>query len=629
VNVGAAHGKQTAILPSRRMANEAETTADFKERKRGKTMFAWFAATLRQYPEIAIFLVLALGYYFGKFTFKGIGLGSVTATLLAGVLIGQIGITVSQPLKAFVFLMFLFAVGYGVGPQFVRGVAKDGLPQAIFAAIQCVFCLLVPVAIVKFVGYDLGYGAGLYSGSQTISAAMGLSTDAINRLGLPPEQAKAMLDSMPIAYAVTYMFGTVGSALVIALLGPVLLRINLPAACKDYEEKQGGTKEFGGAGTAWHRWVVRAFRVRPGGIVSGLRAIEAEALIPDSRVFVLRVRHADGTIEEATADTVLREGEVVAVAGARDVLVNVFGTAAKAEGVLAGAKVITAAMSGSGDVSEVYPPKEVDDPELLSMPVESIDVYVTNKAVDGKTLTELAQSPGARGVFLKKITRGAVATSIPILPNTKIYRGDILSIVGRSSDTAATIKLLGVADRPTDVADVCFIGTSIAIGALVGSLVLKIGGVPITLSTAGGALIAGLVAGWLRSVRPTFGRIPSSTVWFMNSVGLNIFIAIVGISAGPGFVNGLKTQGIGLFLWGAVATTVPLILGMFMAKYIFRFHDALTLGIVSGSRTTTASLGLVCDMGKSQVPALGYTVTYAVGNTFLTIWGMVLILLLK
>ena len=165
----------------------------------------WFAQTLRQYPEIAIFLVLALGYYFGKFTFRGIGLGSVTATLLAGVLIGQLGIAISQPLKATVFLMFLFAVGYGVGPQFVRGIAKDGVPQAIFSVVQCLFCLLVPYAIVKIVGYNLGYGAGLYSGSQTISAAMGLSTDAINRLGLPVEQAKALLDSMPVAYAVSYM----------------------------------------------------------------------------------------------------------------------------------------------------------------------------------------------------------------------------------------------------------------------------------------------------------------------------------------------------------------------------------------------------------------------------------------
>jgi putative transport protein len=166
-------------------------------------------------------------------------------------------------------------------------------------------------------------------------------------------------------------------------------------------------------------------------------------------------------------------------------------------------------------------------------------------------------------------------------------------------------------------------------GALIGSLTLKIKGVPLTLSTAGGALVAGIVGGWLRSVRPSFGRIPSPTVWFMNSVGLNIFIAVVGISAGPSFVNGLKTQGIGLFLWGALATTLPLVFGLFIAKYLFRFHDALTLGIVSGARTTTASLGLVCDQAKSQVPALGYTVTYAVGNTLLTIWGMIIIMLLS
>ena len=562
----------------------------------------WFAGTLRHYPEIAIFLTLAFGYYFGKFTFKGIGLGSVTATLLAGVVIGQLGITISTPLKATVFLMFLFAVGYGVGPQFVRGVAKDGLPQAIFTVVQCVLCLLVPVAIVKIVGYNLGYAAGLYSGSQTISAAMGLSTDAINRLGLAGDQVKTMLDSMPVAYAVTYIFGTMGSAIVIALLGPALLRIDLVAACKDYEEKHGGGSKGpgGGSDSAWHRWEMRAFRVQQGGRAAGLRADQAEGLIPDARVFVQRVRRG-GVIEDATADTVLQEGDVVAFAGAREVLVKVL----RATGT------------------------EVEDPELLSVPVEGVDVLVTNKAVDGKTLAELAQLPASRGVFLRKITRGATGTAIPIFRDTQINRGDILTVVGRTQDTNAIAKLVGVADRPTDVADVAFIGAAITIGALIGALVLKVGGVPLTLSTAGGALIAGLVFGWLRSVRPLFGRIPSPTVWFMNSVGLNIFIAVVGISAGPGFVNGVRTQGISLFLWGALATTLPLVFGMFIGKYIFRFHDALLLGIVSGARTTTASLGLVCDIGKSQVPALGYTVTYAVGNTLLTIWGMILIMLLS
>jgi putative transport protein len=583
----------------------------------------WLFSTLKQYPEIAIFLTLGIGYYFGKFTFKGIGLGAVTATLLAGVLIGQIGITIAQPLKATVFLMFLFAVGYAVGPQFVRGVARDGVPQALFSAVQCLLSLLIPVAIAKAAGYDLGYAAGLYSGSQTISAAMGLSTDAINRTGLAVDQAKALIDSMPVAYAVTYMFGTMGSAIVIAVLGPKLLGINLEAACKDYEQKQGGVKELGGPGTAWRRWEARAYRVLPGGAAAGLSVSEAEtrvaqvefaspaggvqvlerkavAMASATRLFVLRLRR-NGKIEDATADTVLAEGDVVAVAGSRDALVSLLGPNAL----------------------------EVEDRELLAMPIEGVDVLVSNKAVDGKTLSELVQMPEARGIFLRKITRGATATDIPILPTTTVDRGDVLTIVGRTQDTNKAIKLLGVADRATDVTDMAFVGAFVVIGALIGSVVLNVGGVPLTLSTAGGALIAGIIGGWLRSVRPSFGRIPSPTIWFMNSVGLNIFIAIVGISAGPGFVNGLKTQGVGLFLWGALATTVPLIIGMFIAKYVFRFHDALTLGIVSGSRTTTASLGLVCDQAKSQVPALGYTVTYAVGNTLLTIWGMVLIILLS
>ena len=562
-------------------------------------MMNWFFETLKQYPEIAIFLTLALGYYFGKFTFKGIGLGAVTATLLAGVLIGQLGIKISQPLKAFSFLMFLFAVGYGVGPQFVRGIAKDGLPQAIYSVVQCVLSLASVVVIAKLVGYDLGYSAGLYAGSQTISASMGLATDAINRLGMEADKAKAALDAMPIAYAVSYMFGTVGSAIVIAIIGPKLLGIDLVAACKDYEEKQGGEKELGGPGTAWTRFALRAYKVQSGGKAAGLRVAEAESLVPDARLFILRIRRGD-EIMDATADIVLEEGDVVAVAGKREVLVKLLANAV-----------------------------EVDDKELLAVPVEGVDVLVTKKDVDGKTLEELATRPAARGVFLRKITRGVTATDIPILPRTEINRGDLLTLVGRTEDIAAATKMLGVADRPTDITDMAFVGAAIVIGALIGALVFKVAGVPLTLSTAGGALIAGIVGGWLRSVRPSFGRIPTPTVWFMNSVGLNIFIAIVGISAGPGFVNGLKTQGVGLFLWGAVATTVPIILGMFTAKYIFRFHDALNLGIISGARTTTASLGLVCDQAKSQIPALGYTVTYAVGNTLLTIWGMVIIMLLK
>ncbi len=563
-------------------------------------MIDWFVQTLKSYPEIAVFLSLAAGYYFGSFTYKGLGLGAVTATLIAAVIIGQLGITVSGPLKPTFFLMFLFAIGYGVGPQFVRGIAQDGIPQALFAVVVCVFCLAAAYIGAKLAGYDIGSAAGLYAGATTISASMGLATDAINRLGLSPEESKKLLDAMPVAYAVTYIFGTVGSAIILALIGPALLGIDLETACKRYEEKHGGKTEPGGPGTAWHRFELRAFRIKDDGLVVGKTVQEAEALLPEHRVFIERIRRS-GKIMEATIDAVIQAGDVLAVAGRREVLVKLIG--ARAE--------------------------EVDDRELLAVPTEGVDVYVTSKDVDGKTLTQLAKSPWARGVFLRKITRGATATDIPILPNTQLQRGDIVTLVGRTQDIAAATKRLGYPDRATDVADVAFIGAAITIGALLGALVYKIGSVPLTLSTSGGVLIAGLFFGWLRSVRPTFGRIPSSTVWFMNSVGLNVFIAVVGISSGPGFVAGLQQLGFSLFLWGVFVTTLPLILAMYVGKYLFRFDDAIVLGCCSGARTTTASLGMINDIAKSQIPGLGYTVTYAVGNTLLTIWGMVLVILLS
>ncbi|WP_312403535.1 aspartate-alanine antiporter [Rhizobium sp.] len=562
-------------------------------------MVDWFVNTLRTYPEIAIFLSLGLGYYFGSFTYKGLGLGAVTATLIAAVLIGQLGITISPPLKSTFFLMFLFAIGYGVGPQFVRGIAKDGIPQAIFAAVVCLFCLGSAYFGALIAGYDIGSAAGLYAGSQTISASMGLATDAINRLGLPPEQSKAMLDAMPVAYAVTYIFGTVGSAIVLALIGPSLLGIDLEAECKRYELEHGGKKALGGAGTAWHHYELRAYRVKEGGRAAGLTVLEAERMLPSERVFIERIRR-DGRVQDATVDTVIAAGDILAVAGRREILVDLIGSVAE----------------------------EINDQELLAVPAGGVDVFVTNKAVDGKTLAELASMPLARGVFLRKIVRGATATEIPILPNTQVQRGDILTIVGRTQDTAAATKALGRPDAQTDIADVAFIGAAIAIGALIGAMTYKVGSVPLTLSTSGGALISGLFFGWLRSVRPTFGRIPSPTVWFMNSVGLNVFIAVVGISSGPGFVAGLQQLGFSLFLWGVMVTTVPLILAMYVGKYVFRFHPAILLGCCSGARTTTASLGMINDRAKSQIPGLGYTVTYAVGNTLLTIWGMVLVLLL-
>src|SRR5215469_5260772 len=236
----------------------------------------WFVETLRENPEIAIFLALALGFLIGGFRLGKFTLGNVTGVLVAGVLIGQLNITISPNVKSVFFLMFLFAVGYSVGPQFFRGLKSDGLPQVYFAVIQCVACLLAVFIAAKLAGYNIGQAAGLLSGACTISAVLGVASGTMGQLGLTPDQLKANLDAMPVAYAVTYLFGTAGSAWFLASIGPKLLRVDLAKECAAYEAKMGGQLDEGGM-SAYRRLTTRAYDVNPGSKWAGKTVREFEA----------------------------------------------------------------------------------------------------------------------------------------------------------------------------------------------------------------------------------------------------------------------------------------------------------------------------------------------------------------
>jgi len=559
-------------------------------------IWQWIVDTLRSYPELAIFLALAVGFWIGPKKLAGFSLGNVTATLLAAVAIGQFGIAVPGPIKSTFFLLFLFAVGYGVGPQFFRGLGKEGPKQILFSVIVLALCLLVPLVCARMAGLDLGYAVGLYAGSQTISASIGVASDQITRLGLSAEQAKAYLDAIPIGYAVTYIFGTIGSAIVLAQIGPKLIGVDLPAACAEYEKQMGGGQVGQDAGvfSAYRQVEVRAYRIDAS---SGLTGKPVREIFPGLRIFVERIRRGDRIID-ADADSVLEPGDVVSFSGPRAALVE--------------------------QVEAVVP--EVEDRGLLEFPVTMVDVFIRSKAVNGKTLREIADLPETRGIYLRKITRSMV--EIPVLPETEILRGDILTIAGSTQHVNAAVGLLGHADRPVESTDLAVVSAGIVIGGLIGALTYMAGGVPISLSTSGGALLAGLVLGYLRTVHPTFGNIPGPSLWLMNTLGLNIFIAIVGISAGPGFVSGLQQVGLSLFLWGMVATTIPLVVAVLLGHYVFKFHPAILFGVCAGVRTTTAALGMIQEAARSKVPALGYGMPYAIGNTLLTIFGMVIVLML-
>ena len=561
-------------------------------------MLDYIAQTLRANPQLAIFFTLAVGYYVGAIRFGSFTLGAVTGTLLAGILIGQLGIDISGQVKSIFFIMFLFAVGFGVGPQFVRGIATDGAPQALFAVVVSALCLAAVYIASIVSGYGPGLAAGLLAGAQTISASIGLATDAINTSGLTPEQAKAELDLIPVAYAITYLFGTVGTGWILAFLGPKILNVDIAAECARYEREMSGGAPSAGFISARRPRELRAFRIRANGKAMGMTVAQAERLVDGERIFIEGIRSGD-TIISVTPETVLKTGDIVAVSGKREVLVN---------------------QLGEGD--------ELDDRELLDVPVESVDVLLTAKELDGMTLAKAADLPYSRGVFLNSIRRGSAAVNIPVLAQTKLNRGDILRVSGTKANVQRFVDAAGFADRPVTVTNMVLVGLAILVGGLIGAYVLPIGGVPITLSTSGGALIAGIFVGWLRTVKPQIGNVPQPTLWFMNSVGLNVFIAIVGISSGPTFIAGRQQAGFGIFFWGIFATGMPMILAPLIGKYIFRFDPAINLGCCGGARTSTASVAMVGEVAKSDVPMLGYTVPYAVSNTLLTLWGLVIVLLI-
>jgi putative transport protein len=559
-------------------------------------IWEWFVGTLRSNPELALFLALAVGFWIGPKKVAGFNLGNVTATLLTAIAIGQIGIEVPGPIKSTFFLLFLFAVGYGVGPQFFRGLSKDGPKQILFSVIVLSLCLLTPYVCARMAGLDVGYAVGLYAGSQTISASIGVATDQMNRLPVSPEQLQSWLNAIPVGYAVSYIYGTVGSAIVLAQLGPKLIGVDLPAACAEYERQMGGGQAGRDPGvlSGYRQIEARAYRIDA---ASGLTGKPVRELFPGLRIFVERIRRGN-EFSDATADTILQPGDIAAISGPRAALVE--------------------------QVEAVVP--EVNDRELLDVAAVTVDVFVQSKEINRRTLREIADEPYSRGVYLRKITRNLI--EIPVLPETEILRGDVLTIVGSVPHVEAAVAAIGRADRPGESTDLAVVSGGIVAGGLIGVLSVTAGGVPISLSTSGGALLAGLLLGYLRTIRPTFGYIPAPSLWLMNTLGLNVFIAIVGISAGPGFVAGLQQLGLSLFLWGVVATTVPLVAAVLLGHYVFKFHPAILFGVCAGVRTTTAALGMIQEAARSKVPALGYGMPYAIGNILLTIFGMVMVLLM-
>ncbi|MCM1036249.1 MAG: aspartate-alanine antiporter [Bacteroides sp.] len=559
----------------------------------------YIAEILRDNPVIPIFLTIGLGFWLGGLRLRSFSLGPVTATLIVGVIIGQLDIPVSDTLKSVAFMLFLFAIGYSVGPQFFRSLRGDGLRQIGFACVEVVLCIATVAGVSLLMGYDKGHAVGLFAGSQAFSAVIGVGSDTIRSLGLPQAREQEMLGMIPACYAVCYVFGTIGSAWVIANLGPRLLgglkKVKEQTARLEAEMDTGDIVAEPGTFVANRPISFRAYRAeseyfsRP----RSVEEIEQRIAQMGLRHFIERLR-LRGEIEDPQPELKVRSGDIIVLSGRRESIID--------------------------DAGWIGP--EVTDHELLNFAAENLPVTVSKSGAAGMTLGQLRVQDYMRGVMIRKILRDDI--SIPMKSRTRLEKGDVLTLVGLPQDVAGATAEIGFSDRPAESTDVVFIGLGIAIGCFIGALTIHYGAIPISLSTSGGAILAGLILGWMRNKRPTFGRIPRPVVWFMNNVGLNLFIAVVGLGAGPTFLPGLREVGPEFFLAGVVCTSLPLILATVIGARLFGFPPAIVLGCVAGSRNAVAALGAIQDNLDSTLPAMSYTVTYAVGSVLLIFAGMII-----
>lgn len=555
---------------------------------------------LTQNDEILIFLSLGIGYFIGSLKFKGISLGATAGTLIVALLLGQMKCVMPDLLKTVSFSLFTFVIGYNVGPQFFGALKKEGVNYILIALVVAATALLTAMGLGKIFHFDAGTTAGILAGALTTSAAIGTAEGALAHVqGLTDAARTAMETNVAVAYAITYIFGTVGGILMFAIL-PRIMGFSMKEEAKALERSMsGGADDVSRTPGlfSWNRQLsLRAYCVnRPKAVGKTVR--EVEALFPH-RVFVESVRRGDRLLE-ADPNLTLEANDVVLV-----------GSANRAAILLA---------------PETFGPEQ----DLEKMPQiigEIMDVFVQRKEMDGKTIIELSAYPESRGLFLSRITRQG--QSVPILPQTVIEKGDVLQLVGAKDDVERAVKLIGYAERRTSATDMIMVGLGITIGTLMGLVAVHVGGIPLTLGVGGGVLVSGLLFGWLQMLHPTFGRIPTGTRWFMQNLGLNLFIACVGLGAGSEALQAIRTQGLNVFFAGVILTIVPVLVGLFFTKLFLKLNPVLLMGSLAGSRNLTAALMTLQEQADSSTPVIGYAAPYAIANVLLTIWGSLLISLM-
>ncbi|MDQ1080603.1 aspartate-alanine antiporter [Pseudoroseomonas cervicalis] len=559
---------------------------------------SWISALLNQSPEIALFLSLALGYWVGRFQFGKFQLGGVAGSLLAAVLISQLGIQIDNGVKAVLFALFIYAVGFESGPQFFRSLGRQSIREIVMALVLAISGLATVVVLARMFGLDKGLAAGIAAGGLTQSAIIGTASAAIGKLGLPLEEVQRLQGNVAVGYAVTYIFGSLGAILVCVNLLPwVTGRSIRDDALKAEAALLAGAKVYGpGEQPAAPDLVGRLFRVDQAA-GSTVAELEARAGAP---VSVERIKRA-GAMLGVEPQTALERDDVVLLVGRR---------------------------AGLVDLAPAIGP-ELQSSEGMDVITLTRDVAVTNPALVGRTVAEIRSSvaPTMRhGVFLVALRRGG--QPVPLGPTTRVESGDVVTLYGADSDVQRAAKAAGTTIVPSDKTDFVFHGLGLALGLLVGLAVVRVADVPLTLGSGGGALLSGLLFGWYRGRNLAIGNMPTGASTLLRDLGLAGFVAVVGLQSGQQAVSTVMQQGLTIFLLGIIVTVLPLLITMAVGRYLLRYDNtAIFAGALSGSRSANPAFGEILDKAGNSIPTASFAITYALANVFLTLLGPLIVAL--
>lgn len=554
----------------------------------------WIRHVAESAPEIFLFLAMATGTWLGRIRVHGFTIGATACTLLVAVVLGQFGTIAIPPLlKSIFFALFVFSIGYRSGPEFFASLSFRTLSQIVLALTMGATGLFVILAFAYALHLDAGTAAGLGAGSLTQTSMMGTASGALEQLGLPAGTLKQQQANMAAGYAVTYICGYILVLLFVPLVAPLLMGINLKEEAKKLEATLSGGAAGKMAGLLYRKFQARAYCISTAAQRT-IGAIEAQI---GGRAVVEQIFRKGEHIEPRT-DTVLHAGDEILLAGPSAVIV-------------AAAPVLGAEIEG--------------EHLMRSVPGEAVEVFITARDLHGRTLGDIVERLGdtTRGVFLRSLTR--LGQDVPITPGARIYVGDVMSLVGLKQDLNKIVPRIGQALRSSDQTDIAFTAAGLALGLLVGLLSVKLGSIPLTLGGGGGALVAGLICGWLHSRRRTMGTFPPQAQKTLMDIGLGGFVAAIGLTNGQAALAAIQAHGLVLLGVGAAVTLTPLVVGTLFAYYVLRMNPVVVCGALAGAMTVDAAVAGACEVAASQTPVLGVAVPYAIANVVLTVLGPIIV----